>query len=316
MQTINVSKKEEGQRFDKYLKRYFSGADNSFIYKMLRKKNIVLNGKKSDGKEILHENDVINTFFSEETFNKFSKNSASENTSIYIEAYKSIGKLNIIYESEDILLVEKPINILSQSDENNKISLNEWLIGYLLESSFKIDFSKYKPSVCNRLDRNTSGIVICAKTYIGSRILTKAIKERRIKKEYLAVCEGIIDCPVNLEGSLEKDKNNNKVSISASVDRSNKTTYINTKVTPIKNNGKYTLLNINLITGKTHQIRAHLASIGHPLAGDIKYGGHPYGKYNYQMLCAYKVTFDDDMEDLSYLNGKIFELDNKIFKLT
>lgn len=290
MQTLNISQLEEGQRLDKYLKRYFKNASGSFLYKMLRKKNIVLNGKKADGTEIIKAGDTVNTFFSEETFSKFVGND-DEVTSVYENAYQNLKGIEVIFEDDDIVILNKPTGVVSQTDENNNYSINEWLIGYLINKGEAPDFSIYKPSSCNRLDRNTSGIILCAKSYKGSRYLSDAIKSRDFGKYYNAICEGILEDEKELKGYLYKDKNANKVRITNNKVEGSEP--IHTIIKPISNNGRYTLLEVKLITGKSHQIRAHLSSIGHPLAGDIKYGGHPYNGIKHQLLHSSYVELSD-----------------------
>lgn len=317
MQTINIKDSEVGQRLDKYLKRYFKYAEPSLLYKMLRKKNIVLNKSKANGTEILKSGDVINTFFSDETFSKFtgsisgSSNNAEESTdilvgynediySIYKEAYNTLTNIKVIYEDSDFVFMSKPVGIVSQTDENNKLSINEWLIGYLLSKEDSLDFKSFKPSISNRIDRNTSGLILSAKTYAGSRYLSDCIREHKLQKYYLAICHGKLEGSSVLKGYLKKDHNTNKVSIR---NTGKDTDYIHTEYESLYSDSKYSMLKVKLITGKSHQIRAHLSSIGHPLVGDVKYGGKVIElhnqKYNYQLLHAYEIIFPEDSKYLS-----------------
>lgn len=315
MQTIIVDKSEAGQRFDKYLKRYFKNAQPSLLYKMLRKKNIVLNKTKATGNELLQADDVINTYFSDETFLLFTGKSSAENESnddvdlsLYTEAYKKLGGIDIVYEDTDFVFMNKPVGVLSQTDENNKYSINEWLIGFLINKGENPDFNSFKPSCSNRIDRNTSGLILAAKTYAGSRYLSDCIKGHSLEKYYLAAVHGHVKEGGILKGYLKKDHTNNKVKIQNS---GKDTDFIHTEYRVILGNDKYTLLEVKLITGKSHQIRAHLSSIGHPLVGDVKYGGKVLRfdnrEYNYQLLHAFRVVFPKDEKDENLLRGKIIE---------
>lgn len=327
MKEIIIQEKDSGQRLDKFLKKYFSAAESGFLYKMLRKKNIVLNGKKSEGRELLKAGDSIKVFFSDETFAKLSRTSSvtvkgvDDGNSVYHRAYRELNGIQVLMESEDLIFLNKPAGILSQQDGRGSITLNEWITGYLLHSGQEVELSHYRPSVCNRLDRNTSGIVIGSKTYAGSRLVTKLIREHRLKKYYYAVVEGIIDAPQDMEGYLYKNKKTNQVTVYHEAEviperYRSEAAKIHTSYRPLEHLREYTLLEVELITGKTHQIRAHLASVGHPLAGDIKYGGQPYRgvdgvKRTVQMLHAGRIVFPaltgDDTGSLSSLSGLMVE---------
>lgn len=286
MQEIVISTNQAKQRFDKFLKRYFSEAENSFIYKMLRKKNITLNNSKASGSEILSEGDVVKLFLSDETIAKFhvvnntttskqtnnrtAKSSAKDNNHI---------KLDIIFEDSDIILANKPVGVLSQKSTPSDYSINEMLLDYLIAngSMNQSDFADFKPSVCNRLDRNTSGIIAFGKSRPGTRLLTDGFRDRSISKYYICIVKGIIKDRQIIDGYLVKDEKSNKVTVSKKeLDNSDR---ICTEYIPFSNNKEYTLLKIKLHTGKTHQIRAHLASIGCPLIGDYKYGNNKVNEY-------------------------------------
>ena len=292
-----INKNEANQRFDKYLKKLLKNAPDSFIYKMLRKKNIVLNGKKCDGKEMLQVNDEVKLFLSDETFEKFSgqkvvANAGSAKTEAvvsggvskqeltgYRNAYDELGNISIVYENEDVLVVNKPAGVLSQKAASTDVSVNEWLIGYMLEKEqiTADELSTFKPSICNRLDRNTSGMVVCGKSLAGSQLMSQMIKEKTLEKYYSCIVGGSVELHTRVTGYLYKKEAQNQVVIYASETEIPKSqrkdaVYIDTAFDTEQQANGLTRLEVQLFTGKTHQIRAHLASLGHPILGDTKYG--------------------------------------------
>lgn len=321
-----ISETEAGQRFDKYLRKLLPEAGSSFLYKMLRKKNIVLNGKKADGGEKLVSGDIVDVYFSDETLHKFmgvqQKNNSqtaidlkSDNASEAIR--ELLDSISIIYENEHILIADKPAGMLTQKASADDISLNEWLIHYMLKSN-QITEEKlltFKPSVCNRLDRNTSGIVLCAKSVYGAQMLGDMLKTRSIRKFYRLYVKGSITEEKIIEGYLQKNDKTNKVQIhSIDKGKTGKESFIQTGYIPIRQYADMTLLEVELITGKSHQIRAHLASIGHPLLGDYKYGDREWNKkyrekygISHQLLHAYRVVFPDLENPLDDISGKEFQ---------
>lgn len=321
MQQIIIEGNSAGGRFDKFLQKALPAAGTSFIYKMLRKKNITLNGKKAEGKEILVKGDVVCFFFADETYAKFSGKSGGIDTSEYEKAYRMLKGISVIYEDSNVTILSKPVGVLSQKAEPADISINEWFIGYLLKTNAisAQELSLFKPSICNRLDRNTSGIILCGKSMAGTRSLNKIIKDRSLSKFYRTICEGSIDSAGMLTGSLTKDEKSNTVKVSTDGED------IRTAYEPLQQLKKNcTYLEVDLITGKTHQIRAHFAAIGHPLVGDTKYGKESsnrkwketYG-LQHQLLHAYRVVFPQMEDELSELSGKEFicELPEKFQKI-
>lgn len=321
MKQVLIKENEAGQRLDKYLHKYLKEAQGSFIYKMLRKKNIILNGKKASGGEKLEIGDEIRFFLSEETLNKMSgipsqlsEELSDKEVAEYKAAYDKYKELEIIYDNHHILIVNKPEGILTQKAAAVDLSLNEWFIGYMLHHGQlrREELRTFKPSVCNRLDRNTSGMVICGKTLPGSQKMSELLKNRDLHKFYRLYVKGKVTEPSLIEGYLVKDEKRNTVRISPSPVQ-DKSSYIKTKYEPLKIFEDKTLLEVELITGKTHQIRAHLASVGHPLLGDYKYGDKNFNdsyKKNYkiksQLLHAYRLEFPE-------LDGEFSELSKRIF---
>lgn len=303
MKEIIVKENEAGQRFDKLLAKYLNLAPKSFLYKMLRKKNITLNDKKADGSEHLQRGDQIKLFLSDETIEKFSE--------VKTETVKS--NLSIIFENKHILILNKPAGILSQKSEPSDVSMNEHVVSYLLETGqlSNEDLRTFRPAVCNRLDRNTSGIIVAGKTLDGLQTMSALFKDRTIGKYYRCIVAGIVRESQLIDGYLYKNEKTNQVSILKN--QAGDALPIRTEYSPIKAGRNLTLLQVKLITGRTHQIRAHLASVGHPLIGDYKYGNSSLNdeyrkKYEVkgQLLHSYELHMPEMKEDWSELSQRIF----------
>lgn len=305
MQQLDIGTNEAGQRLDKYLKKLLPQAESSFLYKMLRKKNIVRNGKKTDGSVHLKEGDRITLYFSDETFAKFSASRP------FVNAPHT--ELNILYEDEEILIIDKPAGVLSQKAAASDCSANEQIIQYLLDSGAVTlqTLKTFRPSVCNRLDRNTSGILIAGKTLHGLQKMSEQLKMRSIKKYYRCIVSGTVTQGQHLKGWLKKDTKKNKVEVAPfasyclQADSKQKESgkqnsqYIETEYQPVGQGDGCTMLEVHLITGRPHQIRAHLASIGHPIIGDRKYGDQAVNSrykeagITHQLLHAYRIVLAD-----------------------
>lgn len=312
MQSVAIGENQAGQRLDKFLRKFMPEAGVGFLYKMLRKKNITLNGKKAEGSELLAQGDVVGFFFSQETFLRFTGRAPSQSPDAsdlscssdlipeYRRAYRTLQGIDIPYEDRHVLIACKPAGILSQKAKRDDLSLNEWLTGYLLEREPALfqDLDTFRPSVCNRLDRNTSGLILCGKSLPGSQYLSQCIRERSIRKFYLALCRGRIAAPSDISGYLVKNAAENRVTIRDTPGGPASGEFIRTAYRPLSCSRNFTLLEVELITGKPHQIRAHLASIGHPLVGDYKYGDRQVNdlfrerfQLSYQLLHAGRLIF-------------------------
>ena len=332
MKAVNVGRNEAGQRLDRILTRLFPNAGKGFIFKMLRKKNIVLNGKKAEGCEKLNEGDEIKIFLSDETYAKMSGQGAvctdTGIQEIEKKAYDPQKNRNqgkdyvrmitdmIVYEDADIIVLNKPEGVLSQKAKESDISLNEMLTAYMLDKG-EIDeeqLKTFRPSMCNRLDRNTSGLICGGKSLKGLQFLSEIFRNRTVDKYYICVVKGRIKDFRRIEGYLVKNEKTNTVSIQIKPNAKD-AVHIVTEYRPLKTEEDRTILEVKLITGKSHQIRAHLASIGHPIAGDSKYGDPDFNKWakKYygavsQMLVAYRLVFPKECGVFSHLNGKEIKL--------
>ena len=279
MKEIKITKNEENQRLDKYLLKYFNKAPKSFVYKMLRKKRIKLNKGKAEGSEMLLEGDTLQLYLAEETMAGFME----EKTVPVAERH-----FGIVYEDDDILVVNKPAGLLTHPEKaEDRDTLTDQILYYLYEKGQYTPSaeSAFTPAVCNRLDRNTSGIVVAGKTL-------RAVEEA-----------GEIDL------YLSKDEEHNQVRTS----HQEKAGYRRalTKYRPLAHTKDYTLLELQLITGKTHQIRAHMQAMGHPVLGDRKYGDAETNRkvrgefaISNQCLHARKIVWKEKEGFLSYLYGK------------
>ena len=299
MRKIIINKNDEGRRLDRFLKIYFEKAPLSFIYKNLRKKNIKVNGKKAKPEDILSDGDEIKLFLAEETIEKFKKD---------VRKSKNSKLPDILYEDDDIILVKKPINMLTHNDSKGyQDNALDRMVDYLIaKGDYNPRLEKsFRPAFVNRLDRNTSGILIGAKNLKSLQDLNKAIKNREIKKLYVTLVAGEVTKDFDVDINLKKTGNN--VMKKTSRDEGKRAL---TKFRVLKSNKDYSLLSVNLITGRTHQIRASLKEEGLAIVGDRKYGDPRTNKafrergLDSQFLHNYAIVFESD--DFKNLRGKSF----------
>lgn len=332
MREVIISEREEGQRLDRYLEKYMPDAPKSFFYKMMRKKNIVLNGKKVSGSERIQTGDQIKLFLADETIEGFRSGKKAQEVDLgarqmpqakrptngarqmsqakrptngaqqmpqakrmekgvrqgKIELQqghydRNLPPLQIVYEDAQFLVVNKPVGVLSQKADRNDRSIVEQITDYLADN---VADDTFRPGICNRLDRNTSGLIVAGKTVRALQDMNKRFKERTICKYYLCVVHGSVSKKQYLKGYLEKDSRTNKVTVRQQPGPNS--VPIATEYLPLQQGmyqgESFTLLQVHLITGKSHQIRAHLASIGHPLVGDVKYSTKRASAFDRELL--------------------------------
>ena len=304
MRQIEISANDSGQRLDKFLTKKFRNMPQSLMYKYIRTKYIKLNGKKCDISSRLQTGDILTLYIKDEFF--------EEEYDSY-DFLKAPVKLDIIYEDENIMLLNKKPGLLVHPDETYHFDSLIARIQHYLYDKGEYDpknENSFAPALVNRIDRNTGGIVIAAKNAETLRIMNQKLKDREIEKLYLCIAVGIFKKKeALLTDYLEKNEKQNRVYISKKPNENTKT--IKTKYKVLAEKDGISLVEADLLTGRTHQIRAHLAYIGHPLLGDGKYGkneiNRKYG-FKYQALYSYKLTFrfTTDSGILEYLNGKSF----------
>ncbi len=313
MKEFYINKNDAGQRLDKYITKSVPLLPQSLMYKYIRSKRIKVNNKRSEISYRLKENDLVSMYINDEFFEEVKPKYD------FLNAGKS---LNIVYEDENIILIDKPTGLLSHPDEGNYTDTAITRVKrYLYEKGdYKPDEeNSFAPALVNRIDRNTSGIIIGAKNAESLRILNEKLKNREMHKLYLCVVIGKLKQESGIiEGYLEKNEKQNKVYVSEK--GNDKTKHISTKYKVLGYKDGLSLLEVELLTGRTHQIRAHFSYLGHPLLGDGKYGTNAqnksFGGYKKQFLYSYKLKFDfrSDAGILNYLNQKEFEVEDVWFK--
>lgn len=330
MREWTITQREAGQRLDRYLARKLPQAPKGFFYRMLRKKNIVLNGGKAAGSEVLVAGDTVRLWLAEETIAKFAGEEGHHALQPASASYP-VTDLDILYEDPHVMLVNKPAGMLSQRAKPDDVSLCEYLIGYLLASGQmrEEELHTVRPSVCNRLDRNTSGIVCCGKTSAGLAALSALLRERDVRKFYLAWVMGQVTGEQRLEGWLLKDQEANRSRILPAAapsqagaqtaqtgERRKAAKEVCTLVRPLRQRSikgrEMTLVEAQLVTGRSHQIRAQLAAAGHPLVGDVKYASARDTAFfrnklhqTSQLLHCQRMEFPQLTGTLAGLSGRI-----------
>lgn len=304
MKEFQIEKNQSGQRLDKFLCKVLKSAPKSFIYKMLRKKNITLNEKKAVGNEILAIDDLVKLFLSDETFQNFSTDVKKDD--IILEDLPLIS-LDIVYENEDYIVMNKPVGMLSQKAKQDDISANEYLLASMYEKQLisQESLRTFRPSICNRLDRNTSGLLIFGKSLSGLQQVSEWLNQRTVQKYYICVVMGELEHPMKITGFITKDEYRNKVTIHQ--EETFDSSLIETEYEPLFHCKEFSVLKVHLITGRSHQIRAHLTSIGHPILGDPKYDttesrriSKSYHLHT-QLLHAWKMITPDELEFIAPL---------------
>lgn len=307
MKSVQIQKNDADQRLDKFLQKSYPNLPKSLMYKYIRKKRIKVNGKRAEISTRLTEGDMVDLYINDEFF---------EPKDPQYDFLRAGTALDILYEDDNLLLLDKKVGLLSHPDETEYVDTLITRVKRYLYEKGEYDpkqENSFAPALVNRIDRNTAGIVIAAKNAETLRILNQKMKDRELHKYYLCVVHGKpAKTQDTLVGYLTKDETKNKVFISREKVPGAKE--VRTKYRVIRSEKNMSLIEVELLTGRTHQIRAHFASIGCPLVGDGKYGTNAQNKktggYKKQFLCSYRLEFDfeTDAGCLAYLNGKSFEV--------
>ncbi len=309
MKQFTAGKNEQDVRLSRFVLSVTQNLPNSLLHKHFRNKRIKVNGKKGLPDMRLNQGDIIELYINDEFFGLNGKTPKKQDENI------QYPPINILYEDDNIMAVVKPVNLLCHSDKSGKISLIDIIQNYLKQKNEYNEKQEhtFAPAICNRLDTNTEGIVLAAKNYAALRDLNFIIKNNLLKKNYKCIT---FNKPKNgiFKAFLKKNEMQNKVRIKTQEQQGFKE--IITGVTVLNTKNELSLCDIELITGRTHQIRAHLAFLGAPVLGDAKYGNKEQNKKHQtttQALCAYSIEFSENLPNdsvLNYLKGKKMVLQN------
>lgn len=312
-----VVREDEGiQRIEKYLMKVLTNVPRNQIFKLLRLKEVKVNNARVNAGSQVQAGDVIHVWLPNDLYLKTKKQNKSK-----MNFSDSKGKLDIVFEDENIVIIEKPLGISCQRNHREKTSIQDLLLKHLYETKQWDNQSTFVPSICNRLDTNTTGLVLAAKNAVALNELNALIKQRLIQKNYYCLVFGILDQKQGtLSDFLIKNKDKNLVKVAPKrLDETYLTIITKYKVVKEFKKANWSLLDVQLITGRTHQIRAHFSYIKHPVVGDHKYGLEQFhdanANYPYQALHAYQVVFPEmnqnEFNKLSYLSNHKFKSKTK-----
>lgn len=307
MKSFIVKKGEEGQTLEKYVKKIIPGLPLSYIEKLFRKKDIKINGHWESKKAIVQKDDTVSIYITDTEYDKFNNGAKEVKSDNFIEQY-------IVYEDDNILIINKPRGMLVQKDKANGKALDDLVLSYLkYKGEYFEDNKAFTPGPAHRLDRNTAGLVIFGKNIVTLQYLMSIMQDKsRIEKKYLALVKGVVDKPGKINAPLKKIENKSLVKVDKLANGAKEAV---TLYEPVKVYKDYSLLSVQLLTGRTHQIRVHMAYINHPVVGDNKYGDFSfnkemekkYGIVN-QFLVANYLKFNNLDYPLNYLSGKEVEI--------
>ncbi len=295
MKEIVIGQNEAGQRLDRFLMKYLDKSSRNNIYKLIRKKVFRINGKRANAEMMIHNGDVLSIYLQDESLNALISTDVERKKDK--NTFKKKVHLDIVYEDDDMLIVNKPKGLLTHPNKSEyKNTLSSQVAIYLEEYATRM----FKPAPVHRLDKNTSGLVIFAKTYQSLKKLNADIRDRQIQKKYICVVEGYINKASSMEAWLKKNEDKNKSSWLTDYEMGAKQSIMEYR--PIKKYKEgYTLVEVDLHTGRSHQIRVMLSGINHPIVGDVKYGAKYNSSIRGQLLCAYQLIIDNK----SYMTSSV-----------